>query len=130
RRDRPPGRVPPQARRNGRGPRPGCGRAPLDGAEARAPAGVGGPTHRRARGALLGVEDVLRADLGAGHDRARVRGPAVGRYRPPRLHRVDAGVVAEPPDPDRRPLAARPRRPATGLGSGAAELHVTPTGTV
>ena len=42
--------------------------------------GRGGPA-RRARRALPGLAPLLRADRGAGHDRARLRGPPMGRYR-------------------------------------------------
>ena len=51
-----------------------------------------------------------------GADRPGLRGPAVGRPRSARLHRVDARVVAGPPDPHRHARAPRAaeRRPTWG----------------
>ena len=60
-------------------------------------------------------------------DGARLRGPAVGRREPARLHRVPARVVAQPPDLRGHARAARAARAAADLGRRAAQLHARST---
>ena len=72
----------------------------------------------RPRGPLRGLAALLRAAGRAAARRARLRGPAVGRRRPARLHRVPARVVAQPPALRARARAARARRAPPDLGAG------------
>ena len=81
----------------------------------------GGP-RRRARGAVRGVADVLRARRGQGPDDPPLRGPPMGRSGPSRLHRPHARVEPCPSDPDRDARAAGPARSAAGLGSRTPQL--------
>ncbi len=62
-----------------------------------------------------------------GHRRDGVRGPAVGRRRPARLHRVDARVVPEHADLHRHPVPSRARGPPAELGRGPTELPRPPS---
>ena len=115
-----PGRLAIEARRVGGRARPRRGRAPVDRAAARVPARPRGASDRRRRRAVRRVAHVLRADQRRGHGRDGVRGPAVGRRRAARLHRVAAGVVARPPDLHRHAGPSRARRPASDTGAPAA----------
>ena len=74
---------------------------------ARPPARPRGARRRRPRRPVLGLAAVLRADRRGEPGRAGVRGPAVGRLRPARLHRLPARVVARPS----RSSCSRSRRP-------------------
>ncbi len=67
---------------------------------------------------------LFRTDRRARYRRARVRGPPVGGPRPPRLHRVDPGMVALALDPDRDARPPGAHRPSFGLGGRSAELHL------
>ncbi len=87
-----------------------------------APGARAGPG-RRARCPLRRLAHLLRADRGAGDDDPPVRGPAVGRLRPPRLRRPAPGLVAELADPGRDPRPARADRPAPQLGCGGPLAH-------
>ncbi len=126
RRDGPPAGTAGRGRRRGDDPRadrrdrrrvrpdrrgPALGRAgPPDPARPRARAG------RRSRRPVRRLADLLRADRRAGHDRAPVRGPPVGRQRPARLHRSPPRVVAERADPRGDPRPPGAVRPAARLG--------------
>ena len=103
-----------RARRRRRG-------ASLARAAARPSARPGRAARRRPRGPLRGLAALLRAPRRAGPGGAGLRGPAVGRRRAPRLRRVPARVVAQPPDLRARAGAARAgRAPARLRGAAAA----------
>ena len=61
---------------------------------------------------------------GAAHGTARVRGPAVGGQRAPRLHRVPAGVVAQLPDPGGHPGAPEFGETRARLGHRQTRPHL------
>ena len=90
--------------------------ATLDRAPPRPPARSRGRPVWRARGALLGLADLLRTRLRPRPGRHGLRGPAVGRPRPRRLHRVDPRVVEKPPHHGDHPLAPRAHGPQAQLG--------------
>ncbi len=69
---------------------------------------------------FAGVAPLLRAPRRRGADRARVRGPAMGGCRPPRLRRVPRRVGAREADLRPRTRPARACGPAPGVRHGDA----------
>ena len=111
--------APSRSRAAGRRP----GGAGLDRAAARPPAGARRGRPVRARGPVRGLAPVLRADVGAAANSARLRGHAVGRRLAARVRRVPARLVAKARDLRPHPRAPRARGPSPGLGGGQAELQ-------
>ena len=97
-----------------------AGRAALRGAAPRAAARARDRSRAGDRDRPVpGLAAVLRADADDRSGRAGVRGPAVGRQRAARLHRVPDGVVAAPPDLRAHAGPAGARRAPPGLGAAA-----------
>ena len=90
--------------------------------------GLENGTAPRPRRPVRRVAAVLRAAGRGDADRHGVRGPPVGRRRAARLHRVPAGVVAEPSPLRPHAGSTRAAGAPTGLGHREAELDLDPSG--
>ena len=78
----------------------------------------------RPRVALRRLARLLRAHRRARRRHPRVRGPAVGRRRPARLHRPHPRVVARSADLPHRPRPTGAPRSAARLGRRSPQLHL------
>ncbi len=105
----------------------GPGGGTLDPAPPAGAPGARGTTWRPTRRAVRRLAALLRTDRRAGHDGSRLRGPAMGRRRPGRVHRVGPRVVPKPADPHRDPRAAGALRSPPDLGCRPARHHGPPS---
>ena len=115
------------ARRSPRRSPDGCPTMPSGGGSRRALLvllGVDEATADGARRAVRGLAHVLRADRRAGHGRAGVRGPPLGRPGHARLHRPPRRVEPRRPDPRHHARPSRAVRAPAGLGRGPPELRL------